>query len=72
MVLGVVSSRVGVKFYQYSGWRFLPVLPSYTITSTSSNPFGVGVTSLASITWNSVVVVGEFVYMLVCMSVWYV
>nr|XP_053631323.1 uncharacterized protein LOC128687784 [Cherax quadricarinatus] len=53
VLLSVVSSIVGVKFYQYNGWRFVPTTLQY-----SNGPLGVGVTGIASVTWNKKIIIG--------------
>ncbi|XP_069939792.1 uncharacterized protein [Cherax quadricarinatus] len=49
VLLAVASAASGVKFYQYNGWRFVPTTVQYF-----SGPFSAGVTSMATVTWNSI------------------
>ncbi|KAK4315620.1 hypothetical protein Pmani_013163 [Petrolisthes manimaculis] len=57
VVLALASSSEGVKFYEYSGWRFLlsKVQPS---PESSFQPLSSGVTSLATISWSGSVLLG--------------
>ncbi|XP_069192402.1 streptococcal hemagglutinin-like [Procambarus clarkii] len=52
-LLALASSATGVTFYQYNGWRFEPTAVQHT-----DGPFGAGVTSMASVTWQGTVFIG--------------
>lgn len=56
MVLALASTSEGVKFYEYSGWRF--VLSKVQPSHDSFPPFSPGVTSLATIAWSGKVLLG--------------
>ncbi|XP_071527825.1 uncharacterized protein [Panulirus ornatus] len=53
VLLAVANALTGVKFYQYNGWRFVPTAIQHT-----AGPFGVGVTSMASVIWNGTILIG--------------